>query len=152
MVLDDIGFTDERRYIAEIDSIQIEWIKEDLKEIQKETPIVITLHIPLISAGKQMLEGGTAAMSPRLVLENSHEILNLFKDHNLRLVLQGHLHILEEIIYKNTHFITAGAVSARWWKGSNAGFPEGFAVIDAKENDFTWKYETYGWQTVYKDE
>ena len=138
--------------VAEIDSAQFSWIIENLKTVQKETPIVITLHIPLISAGKQMLEGGTAALSPRLALENSHEILNLFKDHNLRIVLQGHLHIVEEIIYKNTHFITAGAVSARWWKGPNAGFPEGFAVIDVNENDFQWNYETFGWKTVYKSE
>ena len=152
MILDDIGFTEKRRYIAEIDSGQFKWIIEDLKNVQKETPIVISLHIPLISVGKQMLDGGTAALSPGLVLENSHEILNLFKDHNLRIVLQGHLHIVEEIIYKNTHFITAGAVSARWWKGSYSGFPEGFAVIDVTENNFKWNYESFGWQTVFKEE
>jgi len=152
MVLDDIGFTEERRYIAEIDSVQIEWIKEDLNGIQKETPIVITLHIPFISAGKQMLSGGTAALSPALALSNSHEILGLFKNHNLKLVLQGHLHIVEEIIFNDIHYITAGAVSARWWKGAYEGFPEGFAVIDVNENDFSWNYETFGWQTIYKKE
>jgi 3',5'-cyclic-AMP phosphodiesterase len=152
MVLDDIGFAEKRQYVAEIDSAQIEWIKNDLKQTQKQTPIVIALHIPFISVGEQIRSGGTAALSPRLALSNSNEVLKLFDGYNLRIVLQGHLHIVEEIIYNTIHFITGGAVSAAWWKGPNAGFPEGFAVIDVKENNFSWKYETYSWKTVYKEE
>jgi 3',5'-cyclic AMP phosphodiesterase CpdA len=151
MILDDIGFTEDRKYIAEIDSAQLEWIKEDLKQIRMKTPIVISVHIPFISVGEQMRSGGTAALSPGIALANSHEILRLFEGYNLQLVLQGHLHIVEEIIYNDVHFITAGAVSGRWWKGLRYGFPEGFAVINVKENDFTWEYETFGWKTVFEE-
>ena len=151
MILDDIGFTEDRKYIAEIDSIQLQWIKDDLKQIQRKTPIVISIHIPFVSVGEQMSNGGTAALSPRIALSNSHEVLGHFESYNLKLVLQGHLHIVEEIIYKDVHFITAGAVSGRWWKGPFDGFPEGFAVIDIKEDDFTWEYETYGWQAVNQE-
>ena len=151
MILDDIGFAENRQYVAEIDSAQSEWIKDDLKQIQRQIPIVITIHIPFVSIGEQMLSGGTAALSPRLALSNSHEVLKLFDGYNLKLVLQGHLHIVEEIIYNDIHFITAGAVSGAWWKGPNAGFPEGFAVIDTKENEFSWKYETYGWHAINEE-
>jgi 3',5'-cyclic AMP phosphodiesterase CpdA len=150
MILDDIGFTAERRYIAEIDSQQLDWIKNDINQLNKEIPIVIALHIPLVSIGEQMRSGGTAALSPAVALYNSHEILNLFDGYNLKLVLQGHLHIVEEIIYKNTHFITGGAVSGAWWKGPRAGFDEGFVLVDIQNSDFSWNYETFGWQSDYK--
>jgi 3',5'-cyclic-AMP phosphodiesterase len=152
MILDDIGFTEDRQYIAEIDSVQLEWIKDDLKQISRKTPIVISVHIPFVSIGEQMRSGGTAALSPAIALSNSHKILALFESYNLKLVLQGHLHIVEDIIYQDIHYITAGAVSGKWWKGPLARFSEGFAVIDVKENDFSWKYETFGWKTVYEEQ
>lgn len=149
IILDDIGFTENRRYTAEIDSAEFNWIKNDLKQLDKESPIVITLHIPLVSIAEQIRNGGTSALSAGVALANSHEILKLFEGYNLKIVLQGHLHIVEEIIYNNVHFITAGAVSGKWWKGSNAGFPEGFVLVDIQNNEFTWSYETYGWQSIF---
>lgn len=149
IILDDIGFTENRRYTAEIDSAEFNWIKNDLKHLDKDSPIVITLHIPLVSIAEQIRNGGTSALSAGVALANSHEILKLFEGYNLKIVLQGHLHIVEEIIYNNVHFITAGAVSGKWWKGSNAGFPEGFVLVDIQNNEFTWSYETYGWQSIF---
>jgi len=148
MLLDAIGFTEDRTYFGNIDSLQMEWIKSDLAKVDKKTPIVISTHIPFISAGMQVLEGGNAAFSSGGTVGNSHKVLELFKDHNLRIVLQGHLHIVEEIIVKNVHFITAGAVSAKWWQGLRQGFAEGYAVFEVDGNNFSWKYKTYGWKAV----
>ncbi|MBD3374456.1 metallophosphoesterase [candidate division KSB1 bacterium] len=146
MILDAIDFTPEQNYFGYIDSTQIAWIKKDLETVSPETPVVISLHIPLASVFAQMRQGATAALSETAVVSNSKEVMDLFSDHHLKLVLQGHLHIVEEIIYKDTHFITAGAVSGGWWKGSREGFPEGFARINVKGDDFDWSYETFGWQ------
>ena len=85
-------------------------------------------------------------MSESSVITNALDVMQILQGYNLRLVLQGHLHIVEEIRYQNTSFITGGAVSGAWWKGSRDSFPEGFIVVDIKGNDFTWQYETYGWQ------
>jgi len=145
MILDGIGFTEDRRYIGHIDSVQMQWIKNDLSAVDKETAIALFTHIPFISAAEQFLSGATTAPSPSSVVGNSTEVLELLWDHNLKLVLQGHLHIVEEIKFRDVHFITAGAVSGRWWKGSNNGFPEGFVVIDVKDDELSWKYQTYGW-------
>jgi len=57
-------------------------------------------------------------------------------------VLQGHLHVIEEIVWKGTHFITGGAVSGAWWGGPFEGFPEGFVVVDIKGDEFDWYYKT----------
>lgn len=151
ILLDGIGFTPERKYIGEIDSVQIEWLKNDLVHVDKQTPIVVSTHIPFVSVADQMRSGGTAALSPGAVIAKSNEILALFSEHNLKLVLQGHLHIVEEIIFQDTHFITGGAVSGKWWHGPRAGFPEGFVVLDVYEDNFDWHYQTYGWKSVVKE-
>jgi len=152
ILLDGVGFTPERRYTADIDSLQMVWIANDLKAVSKETPIVISTHIPFISAAGQIRSGGNASNGKSTAVGNSHKVLSLFENHNLRIVLQGHLHIVEEYIFKDIHFITGGAVSGSWWLGARAGFPEGFAVIDIQnEKDFTWQYQTYGWEAVKEE-
>ncbi len=145
ILLDAVGFTPERRYIGQVDSLQLRWLAEDLKKVERSTPIVVSLHIPLISVWEQVRKGGTAPLGPGSVVTNSKEVLDLFKDHNLVLVLQGHLHIIEEIIFRNTHFVTGGAVSGGWWKGPHHDFPPGFVVVDVKDGKFSWHYETFEW-------
>ena len=148
IVLDGIGFTPERRYYGYVDSAQVEWLKTDLEAVESSTPIVISTHIPLVTVYGQMVKGATYGLSQGEVIVNAKEVLDLFENHNLKLVLQGHLHEVEEIIFKGTHFITAGAVSGEWWKGPRDGFPEGFALISVKGGEFTWSYQTYGWQAT----
>ena len=67
-------------------------------------------------------------------------------DHNLKLVLQGHLHYLEDIKVNGVNFITVGAVSARWWNGPNHGVEEGFLMISTEGDDFDYEYIDYGWE------
>lgn len=72
-------------------------------------------------------------------------------ENSFRFVFMTDIHIInqrnivEELIWENTHFITAGAVSGAWWRGPYHGFEEGFAVIDVKGDEFTWEYVDYGW-------
>ena len=70
----------------------------------------------------------------------------MFEGYDLKLVLQGHLHIVEQIAIKGTHFVTGGAVSGAWWKGPFEGFPEGFVVVDIDGERFSYYYEDYGWK------
>ena len=76
----------------------------------------------------------------------AREVLDLFEGHTLRLVLQGHLHYLEDLfIQGKTHFITGGAVSSAWWKGKRHGLEEGFLYITVEGEDFDWEYIDFGW-------
>jgi len=148
-ILDAIEETPERRYRGFVDSVQINWLKADLEKVDTDQPIVIVTHIPFISAYAQFREGALAANPRGMVVENSKEVLDLFAGHNLRLVLQGHLHMLEEIYVGGIHFITGGAVSARWWDGPKDGMEEGFLVITTRGEDFDWEYVDYGWEVKH---
>ena len=125
-----------------VNNTQLDWIKETLKHTPKNQPIIISTHVPLQSVYYPVLY---SKYTDADVLKNQQEILKVFEDYNLKLVLQGHMHLYEEIKVKNIQFITAGAVSANWWGGNYYGTEEGYLLIDINGNDFSWKYIDYGW-------
>ncbi|MBN1271380.1 MAG: metallophosphoesterase [Candidatus Aminicenantes bacterium] len=152
MALDSIDATDDRKYIGWVGTDQLEWIAEDLQNIEPETPIVISTHIPFITVDRQIRKGSTEANPRGLVVVNSKQVLDLFKNHNLKLVLQGHLHILEAITAAGITFITGGAISGEWWDGPYHGVEEGFVLVKVKGQTFDWEYIDYGWEAVPEQE
>ena len=145
-ILDSVDEWEEGGYYGYVDREQIAWLKEELAGVDAETPIVISVHIPLITVFTQFYEGSTVPNGRGLVVTNSKEVLDLFREHNLTLVLQGHLHTCEDIYVEGTHFITGGAVSGKWWKGANRGFEEGFLMVHVSGDQFKSEYIDYGWQ------
>lgn len=145
MVLNSIEDTKRSKYVGLIDTVQIAWITNELENTALETPIVISTHIPFISVMTQRYGGSTLPNDSSLVVYNSSPVLDLFREHNLKLVLQGHLHVLEDIYYEGVHYITGGAVSGGWWRGPYLTCEEGFLWLTFSKNDFTWKYIDYGW-------
>jgi 3',5'-cyclic AMP phosphodiesterase CpdA len=132
-------------YFGYIDSLQLEWLKADLEKIDPDMPIVVATHIPLITAQIQMEYGHSPENIKGWVVDNSKDVLSLFDNHNLKLVLQGHLHIFEDIYIYDKHFVTGGAVSGAWWKGPYKGTEEGFVKVTTSGSDFDLEYVDYGW-------
>jgi predicted phosphodiesterase len=83
-------------------------------------------------------------------VSNFKEVWDMFEGKNLKLVLQGHMHLYEEIKIRDVQFITAGAVSARWWSGPYHGTQEGYLLIKTDGDDFFWEYVDYGWDVKQK--
>lgn len=146
MIINSIEDTKQSKYIGLVDEKQIQWIKQELSNTDPNTPIVISTHIPFISIYSQRYTGSTVPNDSSLVVANSKEVLDLFKNYNLKLVLQGHLHTVEDIFVEGIHFITGGAVSAAWWTGPNMGFEEGYMYITLSRENISWKYIDYGWE------
>lgn len=126
---------------------QINWLKKLLKQTPFTQPFIIVTHVPFLSVYYPVLKGNYTDMD---IMKNQHEVLNLFKNHNLKLVLQGHMHIYEEIKVKGINFITGGAVSAAWWNGPYYGTEEGFLYLELEKNDVKWEYIDYGWDAINK--
>lgn len=147
IILDAIYRSEEGHYIGKIDQEQIGWLKEDLAKTDKLTPVAITVHIPFITSRAQLSQGSLAANSEGGVITNSLEVLTLFSEHNLKLVLQGHLHFNEDLFLGNkVHFITGGAVSGRWWSNKPGDHPEeGFQMIHVKGDELSSEYIDFGW-------
>lgn len=152
MVLDNIYITPDRKYIGKIDSTQLAWIRDDLKNVSDKTPIVIMMHVPLISTLSQVYGGGTNPNDDKVAAVDSHRLLRLFGSKNLRLVLQGHLHYFEALnILNKTMVITAPSVSGKWWRSKQHGIEEGFIRIDIDGDKMNYEYVDYGWEAKEKE-
>ncbi|WP_162304944.1 metallophosphoesterase family protein [Sphingobacterium olei] len=116
---------------------QVEWLKNVLRETPADQPIVIVSHVPFLSVYYPVLEGRYTSAD---TFSNQKQVFDLFENHNLKLVLQGHMHLYEEIKVKGVQFITAGAVSGNWWNGAFHGTEPGHLEIEVSENSFTWNY------------
>lgn len=137
-------------YVGGIDNKQIEWLKKDLSTIAIKTPIAIITHIPLMTLQAEYFNGSLASNTKGDVIVNSKEVLNLFKNYNLKLVMQGHLHYYEKLEIEGKTFITGGAVSASWWNGPYSQTQEGFVLLDIDGESINAKYFDYGWNPSKK--
>lgn len=147
LVLDSIGITDDHHYEARIDPDQLAWIKSDLAATPAGTPIVVTTHIPLVTALSSYTPPAPQA-AKGFGFTNGPETIKLFEGHNVIGVLQGHTHVNEQVLWHGVPYITSGAVCGNWWKGIRMGTPEGFTVVTLREGKLSTRYETYGFKSI----
>lgn len=122
---------------------QKKWLQNTLKRTDSLTPIIVTLHVPMMSLYYQTVEGRVSGDD---VMSNFKEIWEMFDHHNLALVLQGHQHLYEQMYARGTWFVTGGAVSAAWWSSPYYGTQEGFLLVTVdREKKISWEYIDYGW-------
>jgi len=126
-----------------ISDAQYRWLETVLAETPANQPIVISTHVPFLSLYYPVLEGRYTDAD---TFANQKQVFDRFAGHNLKLVLQGHQHLYEEIKVKRVQFITAGAVSAGWWGGAFHGTEEGYLKVNIDGDDFNWEYVDYGWE------
>ncbi|MEG9434686.1 metallophosphoesterase [Edaphobacter sp. HDX4] len=149
MVLDSIGITSDRAYEGRIDPEQMQWISQDLAALPQGTPVIVSVHIPLVSAFSSYVAVPAKPEAHHgLTVINANEVLPLFEGHNVLGVLQGHTHINERVEWHGIPYITSGAVSGNWWRGTRMGTPEGFTVVTVENGRLSTRYETYGFKSI----
>lgn len=124
-ILDGIKIlVEEKNYTQGVDSLQLEWIRNELLDTDKTTPIVISIHTPLINP--HAFEGpGISAIS-----ENSSRVLDLFRSHNLKIVLEGHTHLYMNLYFNGIYYISGGSTSY----GTDLN-DDGFMLVDIKKDN-----------------
>jgi len=148
VLLDSIAITEDRDYEGRIDNEQLAWLENDLKDVGAKRPVVLVSHIPFFSIFPTLEAGPLQPVSPGIIVTNGKEVFQLCSRFNIRLILQGHLHIVEDHRYVHTQYITSGAVCGNWWKGPRNGHREGFAVYTIEGDEVRWSYQSYGWQAA----
>lgn len=122
---------------------QLAWLKADLDTVSAETPVIVSLHVPMLSLYYPVVEGSMKAWD---MIADTKQVVDLLKKHNTQLVLQGHQHLYEQIFERDLWFVTAGAVSAYWWQGPFLTTQEGLLMVRIDENNrISWDYVDYGW-------
>lgn len=142
IVLNSLDVTPEKRYTGIFHKEEMDWLKKDIEKVNKATPIVLTTHLPMISTYSQV-NGKTG----RPNVSNSSEVFKLLESHNLKLILQGHIHWKEYgFVNDRFHYITGGSIAGNGWKGRRHDTKEGFVLIKVSGDDFTWEYLDHGWE------
>lgn len=121
----------ERKYTSGVDSLQIEWLKNELSLTDKKMPITIVIHTPLISPH------GISSSQRSVFTQNSEYILNLFKNHNLKMVLQGHNHVYMNLLINGVNYISGGSTSLDL---DLKPFDDGFIYVKIKNDSEEVKF------------
>jgi len=154
VVLDSIQTksSDGSWYTCQLDEAQYEWLTADL-ELNKNKHTVILSHAPIVSAAIVVVDHkGQNDVGYRLNQTAMHtdaeRIIALFDSNpQVKLALSGHIHLYEEVKYHGVTYISNGAVSGNWWKGSRWGTDNGYALVDLYEDGtFGNQYVPYGWK------
>lgn len=162
VVLDDIDCsnydgTTSRNYSEKLVSEQIEWLRKDLANVDKSTPLVIAMHSPLFYP--------SGATGFKKDLENADELISVVSGYTVHFVT-GHTHKSYNVI--PSHSVTGGndiyehnvpAVCSDWWYSgyftpgclcAPDGAPSGYSVWDINNKDFSYVYKTYGQNEDYQ--
>lgn len=144
VILDTIGIVD-RGYRGWVDDEQIAWLEDDLAAADR--PTVVIGHIPLLSNYTEWNRGTAAGIPAGATVVNANQVLEVLLRHPVKLVLGGHLHVIESYRFKGIELANIGAVSGNWWRGLRDGFEEGYAMLDFRGDHVSWRYVDYGWET-----
>jgi Icc protein len=123
-------------YIARIDSPQWAWLEEELKKTPADQHICFVSHIPIVSFCSAMffddqLPNGDWKLSRALLHVDARKVTDLFTGYpNIRCCLSGHIHLQDEVEYKNIRYYCNGAVSGNWWSGAFKGFEPAYALFE----------------------
>lgn len=136
----------------------LKWIEEDLKYVDKNTPIVVGMHIPLANWN------GSARNGEFNNVSNWTSFMNLFKDYKEVDFITGHTHQTRfrpvpgygSNIYEHNIAATSGV----WWNTSQFtggtkdkrgalslsadGTPSGYFVYEANGSNRSWYYKYIG--------
>ncbi|MGN0202114.1 MAG: calcineurin-like phosphoesterase C-terminal domain-containing protein [Candidatus Cryptobacteroides sp.] len=159
VVLDNIECTnaiasqtngDYRTYNETVVSDDLNWLKLDLKNVSKSTPVVVTLHAPVFR------ESGANALS------NSTALTDCFAGFTDVTFVSGHTHKLYSVMDSKTGKVKEfnnGAVCAAWWwtgyytPGLNLaqdGAPAGYRIMDVKGTQHDSYFKTIGKDDSYQ--
>ena len=153
IILDDVLPQPDGSYIGEYAEEQLAFVRSELNR-HAQIPTVLCGHIPSISVlpslnGPAKMEAATIRTPASLVVHNASALRQLIVETgaNVKMLLAGHLHHLEEIQVDSLSFINGGAICGNWWKGKQMGCPEGFLIVELRaDGSFLTDYRSYGWK------
>ena len=133
-----------REYNANLVRDQYDWLAKDLSYVDKNTPLVVTMHIPLYKAGGSNNMTGASTFAP---------ILSAYPQAH---VFTAHTHTIYNVDKMSSSHIfehNAGSVCGTWWWSAQEtpgihigqdGSPGGYTVVTVNGTSFSWQYKATG--------
>ncbi len=136
IVLDSTQQNPAGGYIGKLDAEQLDWLRQELKQVAADKFICVVSHIPILSICAGLFFDKTETNGDLLIKRNlMHtdflQLKKIFSQYsNIKLCISGHIHLQDEVNYLGIKYWCNGAVSGNWWKGSFQEFAPAYAVIE----------------------
>ncbi len=132
-------------YEARFGEEQLEWLRWDLGAHHDKPTVLVTHIAAFCNIGQIEGDQEMKAMHGR-VCQDNREFREILERHNVKAVLQGHMHIVEDFYYNGIWYITSQSVSAAWWGGNWRGHKPGYTVLSVKDDQLYWHREEFEWE------
>lgn len=133
-------------YEVKIGEEQLDWLRYDLGDHKGMPSIVVTHMGAFTHKGQINNDFEMKAMSP-IILQDNIQLRHILERHDVKAVLQGHVHLREDFRFNDVWYLTSQSASAAWWGGDWLGFKTGYTVLDLQpDGRFTWMPVEYKWE------
>ncbi|MDM1294493.1 calcineurin-like phosphoesterase C-terminal domain-containing protein [Sphingobacterium sp. N143] len=164
IVLDDIIYPNPRTgkgYLGGFRKDQLDFVENDLKQVDKNKLIVLAFHIPLYHEDSDVFRN-----------EDRQRLFDILAPFQHTLSLSAHTHFQRQYFYgqadgwkqgKAHHEYNVGTTSGDWYSGElnekgipvstmRDGTPKGYAVLKIDGNQYSFDYKVVGKPETYQIE
>jgi 3',5'-cyclic AMP phosphodiesterase CpdA len=125
---------------------QLEWLGYDLGAAGDRPKIAVVHVAAFCNVGQINGDPKHLAMDGAMVLWDTKELRRVLERHNVKLLLQGHSHRIEDTFWNGTWYVTGAAASGAWWAGGWTGSDPGYTILRCEGDNVTWLHEKYPWK------
>lgn len=160
VVLDNIEFTNaecKNTFECNITTSVIKWLRKDLANVSKDTPIVVCMHAPLFY--RPQCSKPNVPDPTKYRYNYGSQFYNSVKGFKDVRVFTGHAHTNYTVSYLNMTEYNVGAIGGNlWWTGyfvngnsvCNDGSPGGYRVLDTSGKELKTYYKCIGFDNGYQ--
>ena len=160
VVLDNIDFTKaecKNTFECNITTSVIKWLRKDLANVSKDTPIVVCMHAPLFY--RPQCSKPNVPDPTKYRYNYGSQFYNSVKGFKDVRVFTGHAHTNYTVSYLNMTEYNVGAIGGNlWWTGyfvngnsvCTDGSPGGYRVLDTSGKELKTYYKCIGFDNGYQ--
>lgn len=120
------------------DEPTLTWLRDDLRDVSTDTPLVVVSHAPLSTSLAVRLGIPRGMPYPTNEVENAGAVLDELERFAHVAALHGHDHENCRHDVRNVHIMTTAAVAGNWWRHglhspAHAGEPQGYRIVDVSD-------------------
>ncbi len=128
-----------------VEGSELAWLKADLATQPKGKPIIVGVHIPIVSTYPERRQH-SPNNAPYWEVTNDGALTELFTRHGVDLVLQGHMHENERITVGGVEYVESISLSGSWWRAGEGlergvdGSPRGYRIVTVDGTKVSHRY------------
>ena len=141
------GLKDWKAVHGAVEGSELAWLRADLAAQPEGKPIVVGVHIPVVSTYPERREKSPED-APYWEITNHEAITRLLARHRVRLVLQGHMHENERTTVDGVEYVESISLSGSWYQGGAGmergvdGTPRGYRIVSVRGDKIVHRYRS----------